>query len=94
MNRNDIFNAVIRRDAVLTKWLLRTERFASTVVVRQLNTSKEKLGQEYEQEVAGLKEKLKTTKEQLRAERQKERRSGLCAHSTYAAVLGARGRVL
>jgi len=71
MNRTDIFNAVVRRDAVLTKYLLKIQR----ETVDKLMSSHEKLGQEYAQEVAVLKEKLKTTTEQLRVERQKERRN-------------------
>jgi len=80
MNRSDIFNAVIRRDAVLSKLLLKTEcasqRATYRRTVKRLNSSQAQLGQKYDQEVAGLKEKLKTTTEQLRAERQKERRNG------------------
>ena len=68
MKRDDIFNAVIRRDAVLTKYILKIERDTVDKLMWEAD--------EADEEVAGLKEKLKTTTEQLRAERQKVRRSG------------------
>jgi len=48
MNKNDIFNAVLRRDAILTKYLLKIERDT----VYKLMSSREKLGKEYKLEVA------------------------------------------
>ena len=77
MVRDDILNAVIRRDVVLTKYLLKIERDT----VGQLIAKNEKLVQEvaglkpHAQEVASLKAQLNTTTEQLRAERQRERRA-------------------
>ena len=67
MAKGDILNAIIRRDVVLTKFLLKIER----ETVGQLIASQES----HDKEVTGLKAQLKTTAEQLRAERQKERRA-------------------
>ena len=71
MVRGDILNAVIRRDVVLTKFLLKIERETNG----QLIAKNETLTETHDQEVADLKAQLKTTTEQLRVERQKERRA-------------------
>ena len=81
MNRSDIFNAVVRRDAVLTKWLLKIERD----MVGDLMSRETQLLEKHDQEVAALKLKLKATTEQLRAE---VARRNPYMHSTVAARLG------
>ena len=60
MDRNDIFNAIVRRDAALTKALLAVERTANRGLIRRN---------------VGLKDELETTTAQLRTERKLKRRN-------------------
>ena len=59
LNRDDIFNALVRRDAILTKSLLHIGH-------QLINSSRH--------ELAEVKKKLKTTTEQLQVERENFRR--------------------
>ena len=68
MDRNDIFNAIVRRDAALTKALLAVERIANRSLIRRN---------------VGLKDELETTSAQLRTERKLKRRNPYMVTEIY-----------
>ena len=76
MNTNDIFNAFVRRDAVLKKCLLKVARDTICILLHQQDQTKEEFDEQLANETADLRMELKTTSEQLlRAQRQRERRN-------------------